>query len=175
MVDLRKKNVLYKLIKFRKKKLGLNCYLFYILAEHDIFGEAVSDSEDEDEEGNINVMELDENSRLSADSRVSDSNSMQAAYSERSNNTTTANNGLVTEFSKDMFQNSNNGDMETDKQQNEAGSAKDAKLEQFHSEYIITDNYSESPPVSTSKGNFGLSPTLFVCSYNDKKFNLCIA
>ncbi|XP_020290868.1 transcription initiation factor TFIID subunit 7 [Pseudomyrmex gracilis] len=121
------------------------------VAEHDIFGEAVSDSEDEDEEGNINVMELDENSRLSADSRVSDSNSMQAAYSERSNNTTTANNGLVTEFSKDMFQNSNNGDMETDKQQNEAGSAKDAKLEQFHSEYIITDNYSESPPVSTSK------------------------
>lgn len=112
----------------------------------------MSDSEDDDEEAN--VMELDENSRLSADSRVSDSNSMQAAYSERSNNTTTANNGLVTEFSKDMFQSSNNGDMETDKQQNEVSPAKESKLEQFHSDYIITDNYSESPPVSTSKGNF---------------------
>lgn len=121
-----------------------------ISAEHDIFGEAVSDSEDDDEEANINVMELDENSRLSADSRVSDSNSMQAAYSERSSNNATTSSGLVTEFSKDMFHNDNNGDMETEKQQGETTPPKTPKLEQFQSEYIIP----ESPTsVSTSKGN----------------------
>lgn len=127
---------------------------FVIPAEHDIFGEAVSDSEDDDEEANINVMELDENSHLSADSRVSDSNSMQAQYSERSNNNATASNGLVTEFSKEMFQNDNNGDTEAEKQQEEATTSKVSKLEQFQSEYIIPDNYTESPPVSVSKGNF---------------------
>jgi len=96
-------------------------------------------------------MELDENSRLSADSRVSDSNSMQAAYSERSSNNATTSSGLVTEFSKDMFHNDNNGDMETEKQQGESNPIKVQKLEQFHSEYIIT----ESPTsVSASKGNF---------------------
>jgi len=96
-------------------------------------------------------MELDENSRLSADSRVSDSNSMQAAYSERSSNNATTSSGLVTEFSKDMFHNDNNGDTETEKQQSETSPIKVQKLEQFHSEYIIT----ESPTsVSASKGNF---------------------
>lgn len=110
----------------------------------------MSDSEDDDEEANINVMELDENSRLSADSRVSDSNSMQAAYSERSSNNATMSSGLVTEFSKDMFHD-NNGDMETEKQQDEATPPKVQKLEQFHSEYIIP----ESPTsISVSKGNF---------------------
>lgn len=114
----------------------------------------MSDSEDDDEEANINVMELDENSRLSADSRVSDSNSMQAAYSERSSNNATTSSGLVTEFSKDMFHD-NNGDMEIEKQQDEATAPKVPKLEQFHSEYIIPDNYTESPiSVSASKGNF---------------------
>ncbi|XP_059614595.1 transcription initiation factor TFIID subunit 7 [Phlebotomus argentipes] len=45
------------------------------VGEHDIFGGEVSSSEDED--NNINVLDLDENSRLSADdSRLSDSNSM---------------------------------------------------------------------------------------------------
>lgn len=127
---------------------------FVIPAEHDIFGEPVSDNEDDDEEANINVMELDENSHLSADSRVSDSNSMQAQYSERSNNNATASNGLVTEFSKEMFQNDNNGDTEAEKQQEEATTSKVSKLEQFQSEYIIPDNYTESPPVSVSKGNF---------------------
>lgn len=45
----------------------------YVSAEHDIFGEAVSDSEDEDQ--NINILELEEeNSRLTAeDSRMYDS------------------------------------------------------------------------------------------------------
>lgn len=48
-----------------------------VSAEHDIFGEAVSDSEEE--ETNINIMELeDETSRPSADdSRLSDSMSLQ--------------------------------------------------------------------------------------------------
>lgn len=129
-------------------------FIIYVPAEHDIFGEPVSDSEDDDEEANINVMELDENSHLTADSRVSDSNSMQVAYSERSSNNATMSSGLVTEFSKEMFQNDNNGDAETEKQQDEATSAKASKLEQFHAEYIISDNYTESPQVSVSKGNF---------------------
>lgn len=112
----------------------------------------MSDSEDDDEEANINVMELDENSHLTADSRVSDSNSMQAAYSERSSNNATTSSGLVTEFSKEMFHNDNNGDTETEKQQDDATSTKVPKLEQFHAEYIISDNYTESPTVSISKG-----------------------
>ena len=49
--------------------------IFFSLGEHDIFGEAVSDSEDE--EGNINIMEVEEESRPSAeDSRLSDSASL---------------------------------------------------------------------------------------------------
>lgn len=50
-----------------------------LLAEHDIFGEAVSDSEDEDQ--NINILELEEeNSRLTAeDSRLSDSGSLHVS------------------------------------------------------------------------------------------------
>lgn len=127
--------------------------IYIFLAEHDIFGEAVSDSEDDDEEANINVMELDENSRLTGESRVSDSNSMQATYSERSSNNATTSSGLVTEFSKEMFQNDNN-DIEIDKQQDEALPSKISrtKLEQFHSEYIISESYTESPPIAVSKG-----------------------
>ncbi|XP_069681061.1 transcription initiation factor TFIID subunit 7 [Periplaneta americana] len=62
------------------------------VAEHDIFGEAVSDSEEED--ANINIMELeDETSRPSADdSRLSDSMSLP----DRAH-------ALVTQFSRDMF------------------------------------------------------------------------
>ncbi|XP_067000538.2 transcription initiation factor TFIID subunit 7 isoform X2 [Anabrus simplex] len=65
------------------------------VAEHDIFGEAVSDSEEE--ETNINIMELEEEtSRPSADdSRLSDSVSLQGAPSDRQN--------LVTQFTKEMF------------------------------------------------------------------------
>ncbi|XP_026826391.1 transcription initiation factor TFIID subunit 7 isoform X1 [Ooceraea biroi] len=136
-------------VKTKRESINGNTSQSLDVAEHDIFGEAVSDSEDDDEEANINVMELDENSRLSADSRVSDSNSMQATYSERSSNNATTSSGLVTEFSKEMFQNDNN-DMEIDKQQDDA-TPKIAKLEQFHSEYIISENYTESPPVSASK------------------------
>lgn len=143
---------------YRKRYQIFSTLWIYISAEHEIFGEAVSDSEDDDEETNINVMELDENSRLSADSRVSDSNSMQAAYSERSSNNATTSSGLVTEFSKDMFHDDNNGDTEIEKQQSESSPLKAAKLEQFHSEYMIPDNYTESiitpTVVSTSKGNF---------------------
>ncbi|XP_014479217.1 PREDICTED: transcription initiation factor TFIID subunit 7 [Dinoponera quadriceps] len=138
-------------VKTKRDSINGNTSQSLDVAEHDIFGEPVSDSEDDDEEANINVMELDENSRLSADSRVSDSNSMQAPYSERSNNNATTSNGLVTEFSKEMFENDNNDDAETEKQQEEATTSKVSKLEQFHSEYIIPDNYTESPPMSVSK------------------------
>jgi glycoprotein-N-acetylgalactosamine 3-beta-galactosyltransferase/transcription initiation factor TFIID subunit 7 len=50
-----------------------------VSAEHDIFGEAVSDSEEE--ETNINILEMeDETSRPSADdSRLSDSMSLQVS------------------------------------------------------------------------------------------------
>ena len=54
---------------------------FFSTAEHDIFGEAVSDSEEE--ETNINIMEMeDENSRLSADDSMHtiDSTSIQVQY-----------------------------------------------------------------------------------------------
>nr|CAD7604710.1 unnamed protein product [Timema genevievae] len=66
------------------------------VAEHDIFGGAVSDSEEE--ETNINIMELeDETSRLSADdSRLSDSTSLQDSL-ERQHH------ALVTQFHRDMF------------------------------------------------------------------------
>ncbi|XP_044728509.1 transcription initiation factor TFIID subunit 7 [Chrysoperla carnea] len=61
--------------------------------EQEIFGSAVSDSEDE----NINVMDIDESSRISGDdSRMYDSDS-QGRIS------TVPQNDLVTEFSKDMF------------------------------------------------------------------------
>lgn len=47
------------------------------VAEHDIFGGAVSDSEDESQ---LNVLELDENSQNSAeDSHLTDSNSIMVA------------------------------------------------------------------------------------------------
>jgi len=46
-----------------------------LLAERDIFGEALSDSDEE--AGNINIMDMDEDlSHLSADSRLSDTNSL---------------------------------------------------------------------------------------------------
>lgn len=135
-------------VKTKRESINGNTSQSLDVAEHDIFGEPVSDSEDDDEEANINVMELDENSHLSADSRVSDSNSMQATYSEKSSNNATTSSGLVTEFSKEMFQNDNNGDVETEKQQDET---KTQKLEPFHGDYIITENYTESPSASVSK------------------------
>lgn len=137
-------------VKTKKENINGNTSQSLDVAEHDIFGEAVSDSEDDDEEANINVMELDENSRLSADSRVSDSNSMQATYSERSSNNATNNSGLVTEFSKEMFQNDNICDAEGDKPI-QTTPTKVPKLEQFHSEYIMPEDFSESPSVSMSK------------------------
>lgn len=134
-------------VKTKRESINGNTSQSLDVAEHDIFGEPVSDSEDDDEEANINVMELDENSRLSADSRVSDSNSLQAAYSERSNNNTNTNSNLVTEFSKEMFQN--------DTTETEAEKPVDPtptivqKLDPFQPEYILPDNFSE-PSANTS-------------------------
>lgn len=52
---------------------------FLCLAERDIFGEALSDSDEE--AGNINIMDMDEDmSHLSADSRLSDTNSLMVSY-----------------------------------------------------------------------------------------------
>ncbi|XP_015435880.1 PREDICTED: transcription initiation factor TFIID subunit 7 [Dufourea novaeangliae] len=136
-------------VKTKRESMNGNTSQSLDVAEHDIFGEPVSDSEDDDEEANINVMELDENSRLSADSRVSDSNSMQATYSERSNNNTNTNSNLVTEFSKEMFQNDN---IETEGEKPvDTTPTKVSKLEQFHSEYILPDNFSESLSAQASK------------------------
>lgn len=60
---------------------------------HDIFGGAVSDSDEE--ETNINILEMDETSRLSAeDSRLSDSSSLPIHSDTKS---------LVTEFTSEMF------------------------------------------------------------------------
>lgn len=60
------------------------------VGEHDIFGGEVSSSDEE--ENNVNVLDLDDNSRLSADS---DSNSLQGQ---------SQNDKLFTEFNKNMFQ-----------------------------------------------------------------------
>ncbi|KAF5287056.1 hypothetical protein FQR65_LT12357 [Abscondita terminalis] len=63
------------------------------VAEHDIFGGAVSDSEEED--AHLNVMELDENSQNSAeDSHLTDSNSVMHTSMDAK---------ILTEFSSDMF------------------------------------------------------------------------
>ncbi|CAD1481208.1 unnamed protein product, partial [Heterotrigona itama] len=136
-------------VKTKRESINGNTSQSFDVAEHDIFGEPVSDSEEDDEEANINVMELDENSRLSADSRVSDSNSMQAAYSEKPSNIET-NGRLCTVFSKEMFQNDNNVEAEAEKPE-DTSSSKVTKVEQFHSEYIISENFSESPSASASK------------------------
>lgn len=62
------------------------------VAEHDIFGGAVSDSE---EDAPLNVLELDENSQNSADdSHLTDSNSIMNNSAETK---------MLTEFSSDMF------------------------------------------------------------------------
>lgn len=121
--------------------------MLFCLAEHDIFGEAVSDSEDDDEDVNINVMELDENSRISADSRVSDSNSMQVGYSDRLASNNSSSSHLVTEFSKDMFQpeNSREGFQHTKPiKVEESVEEKAAKIENFTSEFMVPDEYPES-------------------------------
>nr|XP_018896067.1 PREDICTED: transcription initiation factor TFIID subunit 7 [Bemisia tabaci] len=68
------------------------------VAEHDIFGEEVSDSEEEDT--NMNMLDMEDTSRLSADdsrSRLSDTASFQG-QSETLNQP-----GLVTQFFKEMF------------------------------------------------------------------------
>ncbi|XP_043286458.1 transcription initiation factor TFIID subunit 7 [Venturia canescens] len=115
------------------------------VAEHDIFGEPVSDSEEDDEDANINVMDMDDTSRLSAESRVSDSNSMQVRYSERPGQEVVTCTELVTEFSKEMFhpENSNTDDGNKIESNNDSP-VKLTKLENFHSEYMIPDNYNES-------------------------------
>ncbi|XP_076277689.1 TATA-box binding protein associated factor 7 [Lasioglossum baleicum] len=128
-------------VKTKRESINGNTSQSLDVAEHDIFGEPVSDSEDDDEEANINVMELDENSRLSADSRVSDSNSLQAAYSERSNNNTNTNSNLVTEFSKEMFQNDTT-ETEAEKPVDPAPTIV-PKLDPFQPEYILPDNFAE--------------------------------
>ncbi|XP_017886103.1 transcription initiation factor TFIID subunit 7 [Ceratina calcarata] len=136
------------MVKTKRESINGNTSQSLDVAEHEIFGEPVSDSEEDDEDANINVMELDENSRLSADSRVSDSNSMQATYSERSNNNATTSSNLVTEFSKEMFQNDN---MEAEAmKQEDTSPSKAPKVEQFQ-EYILTDEFTEMPSVSASK------------------------
>jgi len=68
------------------------------IAERDIFGEALSDSDEE--AGNINIMDMDEDmSRLSGDdSRLSDTNSLVEEKPKVSGTQK-----LVTEFTKEMF------------------------------------------------------------------------
>lgn len=73
------------------------------VAEHDIFGEPVSDSEEEEQ--NINILELEEeNSRLSEDnSRLTDSTSMHGTQSSDHPQDSQRNRNLVTHFTKEMF------------------------------------------------------------------------
>lgn len=73
------------------------------VAEHDIFGEPVSDSEEEEQ--NINILELEEeNSRLSEDnSRLTDSTSMHGTQSLDHPQGSQHSRNLVTHFTKEMF------------------------------------------------------------------------
>ncbi|XP_014252091.1 transcription initiation factor TFIID subunit 7 [Cimex lectularius] len=80
------------------------------VAEHDIFGEAVSDSDEEEARIDI-IEEMEENSRLSADdSRISDSMSMNNSGRQTPGvgDNSASGSGLVTEFSKSMFTKDNN-------------------------------------------------------------------
>lgn len=122
------------------------CYI--LLAEHEIFGEALSDSDNDDEEAHINVMELDESSRLSVDSRISDSNSMQVRYLEQSTNEpSVSNEPLVTEFSKEMFEIEETvEDVKPDIED-----IKIPKIENYE-EYEMSENFSEIPNVIFNKG-----------------------
>lgn len=136
-------------IIYMHRHIRNTCYINFnfFLAEHDIFGEAVSDSEDDDEEAHINVMELDENSRLSVDSRVSDSNSIQVGYSEQSANVPSTSTGpLVTEFSKEMFESEET--IEDIKPNIEE--MKIPKMENFD-DYEMTEGFSESQNANKGK------------------------
>lgn len=87
---------------------------------------------------------------MSGDSRISDSNSMQVRYSERSGNTVVSTaSGLITEFSKDMFVQAHEG---TGEKPNVEEEVKVPKLEAFNTEYIIPESDNFSQPQSTSKG-----------------------
>ncbi|XP_014204688.1 transcription initiation factor TFIID subunit 7 [Copidosoma floridanum] len=112
------------------------------VAEHDIFGEAVSDSEDDDVP--INVTDMDENSRMSADSRVSDSNSMQVGYSS-ANVPSTSSGQLVTEFSKEMFETDVIEDIKPDIED-----VKIPKIENYH-DYDLSVGYPLSQNIMISK------------------------
>lgn len=94
-------------------------------------------------------MELDENSRLSVDSRVSDSNSMQVKYSEQLlAGPSTSSDPLVTEFSKDMFMSEETiiEDIKPDIED-----VKIPKVENF-SHYDLLGNDSQSQNTMSNKG-----------------------
>uniref|UniRef100_A0A336MW45 CSON008668 protein n=1 Tax=Culicoides sonorensis TaxID=179676 RepID=A0A336MW45_CULSO len=103
------------------------------LAEHDIFGGEVSDSDEED--ANIKMIDIDENSRLSAEdsrSRMSDSNSMQYhGGSEK----------LTTEFSQSMFNSS--ADSPTFRQHQEAAEYFDQE-----NDFMVPQSSQESRDIS---------------------------
>lgn len=91
-------------------------------------------------------MELEENSRLSADSRISDSNSMQAGYSEPSaNNDGMGSSEMLTEFKKEMFHHT-----EENSEMGEKSYLDSYKVSAFQPEYILPDM--EAP--GASKGLF---------------------
>ncbi|KAL7294592.1 hypothetical protein TKK_0011899 [Trichogramma kaykai] len=114
------------------------------VAEHDIFGGAVSDSDEEDE-APINVIDIDETSHLSADSRTADSNSIHPAHMEQSTNEPTTSKGpLVIEFTKEMFtteESINDVKMEIEEEII-------PKVEPKYDSYEASESYSESQNAS---------------------------
>lgn len=95
--------------------------------EHHIFGEEVSDSEEDDV--NVTARDLDiDDTRLSADSRFSDSNSMLQGMS-------TSGNRLMTEFKRNMFE---EGGPSTSSQQ----------LDEDSNEFIDTKDFNDSNRIS---------------------------
>lgn len=95
-------------------------------------------------------MELDENSRLSVDSRISDSNSMQVRYLEQSTNEPSmSSEPLITEFSKEMFE----IEETIEDVKPEIEDIKVPKIENYE-EYDVSENFSESNNTIFNKGNF---------------------
>ncbi|XP_039291308.1 transcription initiation factor TFIID subunit 7 isoform X3 [Nilaparvata lugens] len=106
------------------------------VAEHDIFGEAVSDSEDEDQ--NIVVMEELSNE----DSRLSDSQSMHGRQLERGG----GGRELITEFRKEMFNSEGEGEGGADmKQESNSGDYDMYKSSPTYDHENDNDNDNDQP------------------------------
>lgn len=119
------------------------------LGEHDIFGEEVSDSDEEDNPINKNI-DIDESSRLSAeadDSRLSDSSSYQGTQQGERN--------PATEFNKSMFSGAGSSGGYRASRRPDAGASGSKSMSYFQGESsrMDSDNDSSDMPQGGGFGN----------------------